>query len=105
MNMTPKRTVLLLATAVPGVYILWFVFAAAVVPFEQMVRIHVGVMVLMLVLTVAYVVDVFRNRAVPHEKRALWAVVLVLGGFVAQLIYFFIYVRPQPDVPTSVDPI
>ena len=39
------------------------------------------------------IVDVWRNPRVPHEKRALWTVVLLAANWYALPFYFWFYVR------------
>ncbi len=44
-----------------------------------------------------YICNVFANPAVPDQKRALWAVVLFLGNFIAMPVYWYLYVWSPPE--------
>ena len=92
-----RHAALLVLTVIPGVYMLYFMFGMSGAAFDSIVRIHVAIMILTVILAVIYIRDVFRNEAVPHEKKAVWAVVLLLGGFVGQLIYFWYYLRDSQN--------
>ena len=46
-------------------------------------------------LTIFYVVFLFKTDRVPQEKKALWAVVLVLGNMLANPVFYYLYVWPD----------
>jgi predicted membrane channel-forming protein YqfA (hemolysin III family) len=48
-------------------------------------------------LFVLYLVHLFKTDRVKQERKALWGVVLFLGGIVAMLVYWFMYVWPEPE--------
>lgn len=55
------------------------------------------------VLIAVYIVHLFRTKAVPNDKKALWAVVIFLGHIVAMPIYWYHYIwRPfQNELSTT----
>jgi hypothetical protein len=57
---------------------------------------HVITMLWVMGLTVFYIVDVFRNELVVKDQKALWAVVIFLGSFVAMPIYWYLYIWREP---------
>jgi len=65
--------------------------------FNTIFRIHILVMALVLGLTAFYIVHLFRTDRVPTDKKALWAVVLLLGNLLAMPFYWYFYVWPKGD--------
>ncbi len=55
-------------------------------------------------LTAFYIVNVFINKRVDKDKKALWAVVIFLGWAVAQLVYWYLYIWRQPKTITQETP-
>ena len=51
-------------------------------------------------LAAIYLVNVFRNDRVAEDRKVLWAVVILLGGFFAMPVYWYLYI--WPDVPAPV---
>jgi hypothetical protein len=71
---------------------------------------HLGTMVLALALTAFYIVYLFKTDRVQDSHKALWAVVLFMGGAIAQPIFFCLYVWPErwpatipPSLPGFLD--
>ena len=69
---------------------------------------HVGTMLIALALTAFYIVYLFKTDQVAEGRKALWAVVLFMGGFIAQPVFFCLYVWPErkaaakpPSLPGS----
>lgn len=58
---------------------------------------HLATLLLMLGLGVYYVVQAARSPRVPARERALWVVLNVVGGFLAQLVYWYLYIWREPD--------
>jgi ABC-type polysaccharide/polyol phosphate export permease len=60
---------------------------------------HLLTMLLMFGLTAFYIVNVFRNDRIKNDMKALWAVVLFMGNFIAMPIYWYLYIwkDPSPD--------
>ena len=56
---------------------------------------HFATILLTFGLIAFYIVYVFKTDRVPQEKKALWAAVLLLGGFVAMPVFFYLYVWPD----------
>ena len=44
------------------------------------------------VLCVIYVLHVFKTDRVPQDKKALWAVVLVMGNMISMPVYWYLYI-------------
>jgi len=102
-------------TIVPWVYVVFFLsylmpkFRSFTTPggpspeefhhlFHSVFRWHLGIMGLVLALTILYIVHLFRTDRVPPDKKALWAVVLLLGNVLAMPVYWYFYVWPkQPE--------
>src|SRR5947209_1658492 len=108
-----KSIVLAVFTIWPFVYMVIFlaVFVAiattsarpdhAGVPatFAAIIPLHLLTMFEVLVLTVYYVGHLFRGSAVPQDKKALWAVVLIFANMFAFPVYWYLYIwQPlRPD--------
>lgn len=65
--------------------------------FNTIFRLQMFSMALMLALMALYIVHVFRTDRVPADKKALWAVVLLLGNLFAMPIYWYFYIWPRAD--------
>ena len=61
-------------------------------------------MLAVMALLVFYIVDIFRNNRVEKDKKALWAIVILMGGAIAMPIYWFIYFWKEPAVPNQSAP-
>ncbi len=55
------------------------------------------VWLLVLALIIFYIVHLFTTDRVRQDKKALWAVVLILGNFFAMPVYFYLYVWHDPS--------
>jgi hypothetical protein len=56
---------------------------------------ELAIILLIFGLLVFYVIHLFRTTLVPSDKKALWAVVLLLGNLFAMPVYWFLYIwRP-----------
>jgi hypothetical protein len=65
------------------------------VAFLMLMVAHLATMLLMFGLIAFYIVFLFKTDRVPHEMKALWAVVLFLGSILAMPIFFYLYVWPE----------
>ena len=65
------------------------------IPFELLMVLHIGTMLIIIAAAVAYVVHAWRSPRVPKDQRTLWVIVLLLGGPIAMPIYWWLYVRPS----------
>jgi hypothetical protein len=67
---------------------------------------HLATLLLMLGLAVYYVGQAARSPRVPARERKLWVVLNVVGGFLAQLVfwYLFIWREPEPLATTPAGP-
>jgi hypothetical protein len=106
------KTILGMATIWPLVYLailfaFWFYMLVVVGTRQdpegaQSIMIFIFVlhgitMLWILVLLVIYIRDVFKNAWVDPEKKALWAVVLLLGAVVTMPVYWYLYIRPENE--------
>ena len=64
---------------------------------------HFLTMLEIIVLLVIYIGHLFRTDRVPQDKKALWAVVLLLGNMIAMPVYWCLYIwtehrlaQPEP---------
>ena len=65
--------------------------------FWALFRIHLGAMLLIFALIAFYIVYLFRTDRVPQDKKALWAVVLILANTLAMPVFWYFYIwRPAP---------
>jgi len=121
-----KDLVLGAFTVWPYVYILFFLFSTiasaayastlligpdAFMRLNEFVRgyktIVVGLCILtmleVLALVVFYLVFLFRTDRVAQGKRALWAVGLLVGSFVAMLLFWTIHIWSRLEAPSQED--
>jgi hypothetical protein len=103
------KIALLIATLLPLVYMALFFasFAFAFVSsprpnvifdhFALFMAIHMGVMFLMFALITFYIVYLFRTDRVRNDMKALWAVAIFMGSFVAMPIFWFLHIWPEND--------
>lgn len=68
--------------------------------FRTLFIMHLLTMLLILTLMALYVVDVFKNERVTQDKKALWAVVLLMGGMIAMPVYWYLYIWREPHDPS-----
>ncbi len=94
-------------TLLPIIYFIFFVFFVTSLDQNQpavelndqlksMFYLHIASMSLLAALIVSYLVYLFKTRAVPKDKRAMWAVVLIAGNMFAIPFFWFFYVWPTP---------
>jgi len=69
------------------------------VAFPVLLLLHLLTMVWMIGLLVFYIVYLFKTDSVPQDKKALWAVVLLLGTVVAMPVFFYFYIWPEHAPP------
>jgi hypothetical protein len=62
---------------------------------------HFATIIEVLALAIYYVVHLFTRSAVPQDKRALWAVVLILGNMLAMPVYWYFYIWPEREEPVA----
>jgi hypothetical protein len=109
------RTLLLgVLTVWPPIYIVLFMLSVVAGPllfasaprgggppvgFVVLMVLHIGTMFEMLALTVFYAVHVYREPALQGDRKILWMVIVLLGGFVGQGIYYVLWiVKRHPGV-------
>jgi predicted membrane channel-forming protein YqfA (hemolysin III family) len=54
-------------------------------------------------LFVLYLIHLLKTDRVRQDQKALWGVILFLGGIIAMVVYWFMYVWPEPK-PTEIAP-
>ncbi len=74
--------------------------------FGPLFFVHLATMLLMLALAVFYVAEAARSPRVPRRRRMLWIVLNVVGGFLAQLVFWYVFIwrEPEPLATTLVRP-
>lgn len=116
----PRKTLLGILTAWPLAYALIFMAAAMVMvaltaggrPLRApgaepplwltlLLVLHVGTMLLWLGLTVFYAVHALRSPRMPGSQRVLWVLLVVVGAFFAQLVYWYLFIRSEPGAPMA----
>lgn len=118
----PRKILLAILTAWPPVYLVIFVVtvigmlmaAASGAPGTPadgppawllgLFVVHAGTMLLMLALTIFYGVHAYRSERVPETRRVLWVVLNILGSFIAQLIYWYLFIWRDPEPRETVLP-
>lgn len=58
---------------------------------------HALTMLLVMGLLVYYLIHIVRNPALDNNARILWAVVVTMGGFLGQAVYWYLNVWQAPD--------
>ena len=51
-----------------------------------------------LVAMIMYIIHVTKNHHIPENNRIGWIIGMVLGGIIAQLIYFFMYISKEDQL-------
>lgn len=54
-----------------------------------------------LVAMIMYIVHVTKNHHIPQDNRIGWIIGMVLGGIIAQLIYFFMYIAKEEQLESD----
>ncbi|GAO01653.1 hypothetical protein [Anaeromyxobacter sp. PSR-1] len=64
--------------------------------------VHIATMLLTIGLTIFYGIHAYRSTRVPESRRVLWVLLNILGSFVAQLFYWYLFVwrEPEPQAAT-----
>ena len=76
------------------------------IPFRLFFRIHMMTVLWIFALSAYYIIYIFRTDRVPAGKKALWAVVIVLGYVIAMPVFWYLYVWRTEDAgkkPTEAD--
>jgi uncharacterized membrane protein len=77
-----------------------FFGAASQAPFIQLILpVHLLTMLLIFGLVVFYIVNVFKNKRIESDKKALWAVVLFMGGMIAMPVYWYLFIWKDEAAP------
>ncbi len=59
--------------------------------------VHLASLLLMLGLAIYYVAQAARSPRVPARERKVWVVLNVVGGFLAQLVYWYLFIWREPE--------
>ena len=65
--------------------------------FKIILPLHFLTMLEVLALLVIYIVHLFRTERVAKDKKALWAVVLLLGNMFAMPVFWYLYMWKDPS--------
>jgi hypothetical protein len=71
--------------------------AGFLIPFGVLMGLHIGTMLLIIALMIVYIRDAYSNPRVDDNKRTFWAIVLFMGNMIAMPIYWWVYLRREPD--------
>lgn len=106
-----KKIALGIATIWPILYMVLFffvIFSQIVLSFSRgpfdgppfgfllIFPLHFLTMILMFVLLFIYIRDVIKSERIAPENKALWAIVLFLGNFIAMPIYWYFFIWKEP---------
>ncbi len=65
--------------------------------FRSLFVVHFLTILVIFVLIAIYAVDVFRNPAVPEDRRVMWLVLVLLVGIFAMPVYWWLFMRRSPS--------
>jgi hypothetical protein len=69
------------------------------IAFSALFAVHLLTMLEMFGLTLYYAVNVYRDDALQGDRKILWMVIVLLGGFIGQAIYYVLWiVKHSPSV-------
>lgn len=58
---------------------------------------HLSMMCWSVLLVVLYIYLVVKNEAISKDMRGVWAVLMFVGHLVAMVIYWVLYIWPEPE--------
>jgi hypothetical protein len=65
---------------------------------------HLGTLLLIVALGAFYARDAARSPRVREDRRVVWLVLNVAGGFLAQLPYWYLFVWREPEPRSTIVP-
>ena len=65
---------------------------------------HLLTMLIVLALTIFYIVNVFRNKRIENDKKALWAIVIFMGNMISMPIYWYLFIWKDEPVASASEP-
>jgi hypothetical protein len=65
--------------------------------FDAIFVVHLATMLVVMGLLAFHVVHLFKNEALPSDRRVLWAIVLFMGSLFAFPVYWYLYVWRKPS--------
>ena len=102
----PVKVLVLVATLLMPVYMILFMGSMFLdfgdgdslifKSFHLFFAIHLGIMLLNFVLIAFYIVYLFKSARVPTEQKALWAIVIFMGGPIAMPVFWYLHIWPEP---------
>lgn len=110
---TPAKLLLLALTLLPLAYLAFF-FASFALTFSSsshdqflfshfkfFMLVHLGAMLLIFGLVAFYLVFLFKTQRVKNDLKALWAIVLFMGGPVGMLVFWYVNIWRDPAPPAA----
>jgi phage shock protein PspC (stress-responsive transcriptional regulator) len=49
-----------------------------------------------------YIIDISNNKTLDSNNRLIWILLLVFGGFIANAIYWYLYVWKETDTKSQI---
>ncbi len=106
-----QKILLLIATLLPVilfvayiiVFILYFLNISEFINhpapgnFYLLISLVISMAVIQIVLFVIYTIHIFKNYRLKENEKLLWFLVILLGGALGQLIYFFRIIKLRTD--------
>lgn len=95
MNSTPARLSLGVVTFLPLAYLIWHVsWSPSPAELDSYVTLDTMLGGVALAISGGFSIYAFRTDRVPQPQKALWAVLLLMGGMIMLPVFWFVYVRP-----------
>lgn len=66
--------------------------------FSSLFFTHILTMLVMGGTTVFYAVTVYREKAFSDDRRILWMVIVLLGGFIGQAVYYVLWILKRDSI-------
>lgn len=76
-----------------------------VVSFQRLFALQWVLILALYGLTALFIVDLFRTERVPQDHRVLWLILLLVVGFLAMPVYWYLNVWRVPPAPPSSPPL
>lgn len=106
---------LLIPTIFPAAYFFTFLLSfgtegsATEIPIfgshDVMMRLHIAAMIVGLGIIIFYVVHAFKNPDFSSDRRLLWVVLVLLGGFFAAPVYWYLFLWRTPEGAAAEGPV
>jgi len=63
--------------------------------------VHFLIILLIWGLVIFYIVNVYKSNKVPKQQRVLWVFLLIFGGIIAMLFYWYLYIWKEDGKQTT----